>query len=78
VRERHHDVKPLATGGLAETFKAEFAETLPHFLGGLHDLREFDLRRGIKVEHQPPGYVGHTRRAIPGMQFEPARLRDGG
>src|SRR5258708_7038845 len=49
---------------------------LPHVLGGLDDVGKLDLRRGVEIKPQPPGYVGRKGREIPGMQSAPADLRD--
>src|SRR5258708_14965214 len=76
VSKRRHHVKPLAAGSLAETLNTDVCKMLPHVLGGLDDVGKFDLRRGVEIEHQPPGYVRRKRRAIPRMQFDPAALRD--
>ena len=51
---------------------------LAHLLGGFDDLGELDIRRRIEIEHQPSRYVVFMRRAIPGMQLEPAELRHRG
>ena len=77
MQQGHDHVQPLAAGGLAKTFHADFGEVLPHILGGLDDIGEFDLWCGIEIEHQPAGNVGRVRRTIPGMQLEPADLRHG-
>ena len=53
-------------------------QPLPHLLGGLDHLGKIDIRRRIEIEYQPARHVGRIRRAIPGMQFEPADLRHRG
>src|SRR3954469_4751960 len=69
-------MQTLATGSLAERLKAEAFEPLAHVLGGFDHLAEFDVRRGIEVEHQPTGRVRLVRRAIPRMQLEARDLGD--
>ena len=53
-------------------------EALPHLLGGVDDVGELDVRRGIEIEDQPARRIVAVRGAIPGMQLDAADLRDRG
>ena len=69
-------MQALAAGGLAEAFESERSQALTHLTRSIDHSGECNIGRRIKVEHQPSRHIGFVRRAIPGMKFESADLRD--
>ena len=75
-RERHHDVEPLAAGGLHEALSPSALEPLAHEPGRLDHARPRDVRGRIEVEHHAVRLLEVVDDGVPGVDLEDADLHE--
>jgi hypothetical protein len=71
------DVKPLATGCLAERDKTNCLQTLLQFFSRGDHLIEGDVRRWVEVKHEPARDGRMPRLVVPRVKFNGSDLRSG-
>src|SRR5712671_3072771 len=68
-------MQSLAAGCLAERLEPKLFQTLLQFFRGLDDGFEFDVRRRIKIEHEPARNRRMAGSVVPGMILDGRDLR---
>jgi hypothetical protein len=63
-------MQTFAARGLAERYLAELRQAVAHFLGGIDDEAEANVRRRIEVEDETAGKGRVTGLVVPGVQFD--------